>query len=282
MNKRKRFNTISETKSNTVHLKYTSLQQQSQDLSLLLLQGLDCLTLLTLSLLILYNELFMLSFPGFPSIVLLLQVFWSKFTILFKFFSKKTNHFLTKPSTLFFSPSVTLQTHHVDSTFKRRGNGRFHVVSTWNLRSVFVGNFHLASYVFMSLQIFPLISFLISWAFFFFVFDIRLFWVSASVLRSLSSNLSVRSSRSCYLWLLVLLLTCTFHEVSKMVSKASRRYCKFFAIVCVISYIPHFQISFHIQYTFARHSSHRKNVLFLIPRHDRPKEGAKQIRLQFV
>ena len=104
VNKRKRFNTISETKSNTVHLKYTSLQQQSQDLSLLLLQGLDCLTLLTLSLLILYNELFMLSFPGFPSIVLLLQVFWSKFTILFKFFSKKTNHFLTKPSTLFLSP----------------------------------------------------------------------------------------------------------------------------------------------------------------------------------
>ena len=36
------------------------------------------------------------------------------------------------------------------------------------------------------------------------------FWVYASVLRSLSSNLSVRSSRSCYLWLLVLFLTCTF------------------------------------------------------------------------
>ena len=35
------------------------------------------------------------------------------------------------------------------------------------------------------------------------------FWVYASVLRSLSSNLSVRSSRSCYLWLLVLFLTCT-------------------------------------------------------------------------
>ena len=205
MNKRKRFNTISKTKSNTVHLKYTTLLS-------LLLQGLDCLTLQSLDLLILYNGLVMLSFPRSPSpfIVLFLQVFWSKFAILFKFFSKKTNHFLTKPSTLFFSPSVTIQTHHVDSTFKRRGNGRFHVVSTWNLRSVFVGNFHLASYVFMSLQIFPLISFLISWAFFFFVFDIRLFWVSASVLRSLSSNLSVRSSRSCYLWLLVLFLTCTF------------------------------------------------------------------------
>ena len=32
-----------------------------------------------------------------------------------------------------------LQTHHVDSTLKPRGNGRFHVVSTWNLRGVFVG-----------------------------------------------------------------------------------------------------------------------------------------------
>ena len=27
---------------------------------------------------------------------------------------------------------ITLQTHHVDSTLKQRGNGRFHVVSTWN------------------------------------------------------------------------------------------------------------------------------------------------------
>ena len=51
VNKRKRFNTISDTKTNTVHLKYTtllSMQEQSQDLSLLLLQGLDCLILLSL------------------------------------------------------------------------------------------------------------------------------------------------------------------------------------------------------------------------------------------
>ena len=33
----------------------------------------------------------------------------------------------------------TLQAHHVDSTLKQRGNGRFHVVSTWNPRGVFVG-----------------------------------------------------------------------------------------------------------------------------------------------
>ena len=34
----------------------------------------------------------------------------------------------------------TLQTHHVYSTQKRRRNDRFHVVSTWNTRGVFVGN----------------------------------------------------------------------------------------------------------------------------------------------
>ena len=32
-----------------------------------------------------------------------------------------------------------LQTHHVYSTLKRRGNDWFHVVSTWNTGSVFVG-----------------------------------------------------------------------------------------------------------------------------------------------
>ena len=37
------------------------------------------------------------------------------------------------------SGKTALQTHHVDSTLKQRGNGRFHVVSTWNPRGVFVG-----------------------------------------------------------------------------------------------------------------------------------------------
>ena len=156
MNKRKRFNTTSETKSNTVHLKHTtllSLQQQSQDLSLLLLQGLDCLTLLSLDLLILCNEVVMLSFPSFPFIVLFLQVFWSKFAVLFKFFSKKTNHFLTKPSTLFLSP-VSLSSCLL----------RFHVSPN------------------LSIDFFS-----ISWAFFFsFSISDCLFWVSALVVRSLS------------------------------------------------------------------------------------------------
>ena len=35
--------------------------------------------------------------------------------------------------------STTLQTHYMDSTLKRRGNDRFHVLSTWNPRGVFVG-----------------------------------------------------------------------------------------------------------------------------------------------
>ena len=34
---------------------------------------------------------------------------------------------------------ISLQTHHVYSTLKRRGNDRFNVVSTWNARGVFVG-----------------------------------------------------------------------------------------------------------------------------------------------
>ena len=33
----------------------------------------------------------------------------------------------------------TLQTHHVYSTLKQRGNDRFPVVSTWNTRGVLVG-----------------------------------------------------------------------------------------------------------------------------------------------
>ena len=32
-----------------------------------------------------------------------------------------------------------LQTHHVYSTLKRRGNDRFNIVSTWNTQGVFVG-----------------------------------------------------------------------------------------------------------------------------------------------
>ena len=40
---------------------------------------------------------------------------------------------------------ATLQTQQVYSTLKRRGNGRFHVVSTWNPRDVFIGKFSKCS-----------------------------------------------------------------------------------------------------------------------------------------
>ena len=36
------------------------------------------------------------------------------------------------------SHKLSLETHHVNSTLKRRGNERFHVVSKWNTRSVLV------------------------------------------------------------------------------------------------------------------------------------------------
>ena len=42
-----------------------------------------------------------------------------------------------KSSVLYYDTS--LQTHHMDSTLKRRGNGRVHVVSMWNPLGVFVG-----------------------------------------------------------------------------------------------------------------------------------------------
>ena len=37
------------------------------------------------------------------------------------------------------SSCSTLKTHYVYSMLKRRRNGRFHIVSTWNTRGVFVG-----------------------------------------------------------------------------------------------------------------------------------------------
>ena len=40
---------------------------------------------------------------------------------------------------LAWSFSNSLQTHHVHSMVKQRGNDRFHLVSTWNTRSVFLG-----------------------------------------------------------------------------------------------------------------------------------------------
>ena len=56
---------------------------------------------------------------------------------MFKFFIAKFSENLMKWS--YKIENSALQTHHVDFTLKRRGNGRFHIVSTWNPRGVFVG-----------------------------------------------------------------------------------------------------------------------------------------------
>ena len=45
-----------------------------------------------------------------------------------------------------FQLEASLQTHHVDSTLKRCGNYRFHVVSTCNPRGVFVGMVDLSDF----------------------------------------------------------------------------------------------------------------------------------------
>ena len=84
-------------------------------------------------------------------------------------------------------------------------------------------HFHLAPYVFMSLQIFPLLFLLISWAFYFsFSIWYCLFWVSPSVLRSFSSIMLglqevATFDFSSFFWLV------PFHEGSKMISKNSCR-----------------------------------------------------------
>ena len=49
--------------------------------------------------------------------------------------------------------SLLCKTHHVDSTLKRRGNCRFHVVSTWYLRGVFAGIMTTATVIIIALII---------------------------------------------------------------------------------------------------------------------------------
>ena len=233
----------------TVHLKYATLlplQHQSQDLSLLLLQGSVCLTLLSLNLLIL-NEL-LLSFSSFPFIFLFLRVFWSKFAILFEVFLKKT------PTT-----------------------------SQLNLQFCFYPQcyFHLASYVLMSLQILPLFFFLMSWAFFFsfsmsdclFEYLLRFYvhFLQISLL-GLQKVAATFDFSSCF-WLIHLFMKVIKWSPLVVTANSSQ----LFRLSAVF---PTSRCTFI--YTFARHFSNRKNVLFLIPRHDRPKEGGKQIHLQFV
>ena len=50
-----------------------------------------------------------------------------------------TSHWMQRHSGNSVKHLRSQQTHHVDSTLKRRGNDSFHVVSTWNPCEVFVG-----------------------------------------------------------------------------------------------------------------------------------------------
>ena len=163
------------------------MHKQSQDLSLLLLQGwIAWLCWACIFWFCIISWLGMLSFLSFPFIVFFLQVFWSKFAILFKFFSKKTNHFWATPSTLFLSlvPLSPCSLH-----------------------------------VFVSLQIFLLLFFSFI-EFLFFVLYIRLSFLSicfgsafifvkspCKVFKKLQRALHPLGH---YLWHLVLLLTCIF------------------------------------------------------------------------
>ena len=58
----------------------------------------------------------------------------SYFYKIVDFFS--CDYFVSIPILILRLPS--LQTHHLYYTLKRRGDDRFHVLSTWNRRSVFV------------------------------------------------------------------------------------------------------------------------------------------------
>ena len=60
---------------------------------------------------------------------------------LFFFFAVLRQFKMRFPFNVFYVQlSLTLQTHHVYSVLKQRGNQRFHVVLTWNTRGMFVGN----------------------------------------------------------------------------------------------------------------------------------------------
>ena len=59
--------------------------------------------------------------------------------MLYVFLRNKHNEFPQNTIIWMRLQKVTLQTHHVYTTLKKRGNDRCHVVSTWNIRGVFGG-----------------------------------------------------------------------------------------------------------------------------------------------
>ena len=69
--------------------------------------------------------------PSFPKIVKHIMVM-----LVFSFQRVFTFKFSEQILKQLQSPPPPLQTQHVNFTLKRRGNGPFHVVSTWNTRDV--------------------------------------------------------------------------------------------------------------------------------------------------
>ena len=92
----------------------------------------------------------------------------------------------------------------------------------------------------------------LEWAFFFSCsISDCLFWVSASVLPSLSSNLSVRSSRSYYFWLLVLLTSLRPRTVTANSSQLFKSYQLYCLLPDLLSSIPLFAIPLIIRVSFS-------------------------------
>ena len=160
-------------------------------------------------------------------------------------------------------------------------------------------HFHLAPYVFFFVTPnLPIAFFSFLELSFFLIYS--LFWVSALVLRLPSSNLFVMSSRSCLfsessLLPRSILLTSSYVfdlYLFRRLVKWSRRLCtvttnfsQLFAISGYILPCGSFSLTstFTFKYTRASHFAHHINGLFVIQRHDRPKERRKQkISLQVV
>ena len=150
-------------------------------------------------------------------------------------------------------------------------------------------HFHPALYVFLSLQIFLLLfsQFL---SFLFFVFDIRLsfliicFGATFTYFKSLYFDFKkLRIFRELFIsqdhtfdFLPCFWLASTVMRLVKWSPRLRAVPANSSQFLEVVSYIVPYGFSFLIststfKYTLARHSCHRMNALFLIPRNDRPK-----------
>ena len=212
-----------------------------------------CPTLLSLQLLILYNELVMLLFPGFSFIVFFLQSFWSKFMIFFKIFLKKP--LLNYAFCFVFIPGVT-----------------FIFLLTFSCLSKSFRCFFLISWAFF-------FSFSISTVFFDYLLWFYVYFLQISLLQLQEVAYFQRALHLLgpYLWLFVLLwLASTFMTLVKWSLRlrvVPANSSEFFEVIgYILPYDSSFLTStFTFKYTLARHACHQMNVLFLIPWHDRPK-----------